>query len=98
MKLLRHSDIKLTAKVYTDESQLPIYEAIKSLPRLSDSTQIRAQISGARGQNVSQAVGKAKNKKTAISRGKEAVWRELSLPVLTVQKAEPEGFEPSVRF
>ena len=34
MKLMRHSDIKLTAKVHTDESQLPIYDSIKNLPRL----------------------------------------------------------------
>ena len=52
MKLMRHSDIKLTAKVYTEETQLPIYDSIKGLPRLLDHTQIRAQISGAEGQNV----------------------------------------------
>ena len=34
MKLMRHSDIKLTAKVYTDETKLPIYDSIKNLPRL----------------------------------------------------------------
>jgi integrase len=54
MKLMRHSDIKLTAKVYTDEMQLPIYDAIKNLPRLDavpGYTQIRAQISGGNGQN-----------------------------------------------
>ena len=49
MKLMRHSDIKLTAKVYTDETQLPIYAAIKDLPRLLDHTQIRAQILGSGG-------------------------------------------------
>ena len=47
--------MKLTAKVYTDETQLPIYDAIKGLPRLLDHTQIRAQILGATGQNVAQA-------------------------------------------
>jgi integrase len=36
MKLMRHSDMKLTAKVYTDETQLPIYDAIKGLPWLLD--------------------------------------------------------------
>ncbi|HEY3855474.1 MAG TPA: hypothetical protein VGO67_13870 [Verrucomicrobiae bacterium] len=49
MKLMRHSDIRLTSKVYTDEMQLPIYEAIKNLPRLDavpSYTQISAQISG----------------------------------------------------
>ena len=35
-------------------------------------------------------------KKTGVSRGKDAVWRELSLPVLNRKMAEPEGFEPSV--
>lgn len=65
MKLMRHSDMKLTAKVYTDETQLPIYEAIKGLPRLPGYTQIRAQISGPAGQNVAQAdaVGKLERAK-----------------------------------
>jgi hypothetical protein len=35
------ADIKLTAKVYTDEAQLPIYEAIKNLPRLGVYTNTR---------------------------------------------------------
>jgi hypothetical protein len=65
MKLMRHSDIKLTAKVYTDETQLPIYEAIKGLPRLLDHTQIRAQILGAEGQNVAQAVAASEGKDSA---------------------------------
>jgi hypothetical protein len=56
MKLMRHSDIKLATKVYTDEMQLPIYDAIKGLPRLEGYTQIRAQISGAASQNVASAV------------------------------------------
>jgi len=64
MKLMRHSDIKLTAKVYTDETQLPIYEAIKGLPRLRGCTQIRAQISGADGQNVTQPVAVSEGTKS----------------------------------
>jgi hypothetical protein len=55
MKPMRHSDIKLIAKVYTNETQLPIYDAIKGLPRLLDHIQIRAQISGATRQNVANA-------------------------------------------
>lgn len=54
MKLMRHSDIKLTAKVYTDETQLPIYDAVKNLPRLGNYTQRHAQILGAEGQNVAR--------------------------------------------
>src|SRR5271156_6143351 len=56
MKLMRHSDIKLTSKVYTDEMQLPIYEAIKNLPRLNavdGYTQISAQNLGGDGQTGS---------------------------------------------
>jgi hypothetical protein len=34
MKLMRHSDIKLSSKVYADEMQVPIYDAIKNLPKL----------------------------------------------------------------
>ena len=33
------ANMKLTAKVYTDETQLPIYDAIKGLPRLKGSVQ-----------------------------------------------------------
>ena len=33
-KLMRHSDIKLTMKVYTDPSQLPLAAALESLPTL----------------------------------------------------------------
>ncbi|MGO8699454.1 MAG: tyrosine-type recombinase/integrase [Limisphaerales bacterium] len=59
MKLMRHSDIKLTAKVYTDEMQLPIYDAIKNLPRLDavpGYTQIRAQIQGNDGRDLTHVV------------------------------------------
>jgi hypothetical protein len=32
MELKRHSDMRLTAKIYTDVNQLPTAEAIESLP------------------------------------------------------------------
>jgi hypothetical protein len=50
---------------YTDETQLPIYEAIKGLPRLLDHTQIRAQIPGAAGQNVAKAGAASEGKEHA---------------------------------
>jgi integrase len=34
MELMRHSDIKLTMKTYTDSSQLPLRKAIEALPSL----------------------------------------------------------------
>ena len=43
--------------------------------------------------SVGQSGGeKAKDKKPTVFRGKEVVWRELSLPVLTRQMADGEGF------
>ena len=78
MKLMRHSDIKLTAKVYTDETQLPVYEAIRGLPRLLDHTQIRAQISGAAGQNVAQAGAASEGKDSAEIPVKGGVCRGLA--------------------
>ena len=99
MKLLRHSDIKLTAKVYTDETQLPIYEAIKSLPRLGKYTQIRAQISGAEGRNVSQAVAtddaECGEQNAAFTSENDAACRVSSLPAANGQGERAKRFELS---
>ncbi len=35
MELMRHSDIKLTMKIYTDAGKLPLAEAVMKLPGLS---------------------------------------------------------------
>jgi integrase len=98
MKLLRHSDIKLTAKVYTDESQLPIYDAVKRLPRLLDHTQIRAQISVAAGHYLSHTDAKSEGNQTMQLANHEANGRMLTPPVALNELAVREGFEPSVAF
>ena len=94
MKLLRHSDIKLTSKVYTDETQLPIYEAIKPLPRLGVYTQIRAQISGGEGHKLSQGDAKiGKNERMEVVESEEA-GHVLAHSGVTGQNMGGEGFEP----
>jgi integrase len=93
MKLMRHSDMKLTAKVYTDETQLPIYDAIKGLPRLLDHTQIRAQISGAAGQNVAQAGAASEGKEHAETPVNGGVCRTLACADATGQMERAKGFE-----
>jgi integrase len=95
MKLMRHSYIKLTAKVYTDETQLPIYEAIKGLPRLLDHTQIRAQISGAAGQNVAQRVASSEGNGHAETPVNGGVCRMLALAGAAGGLERAKGFEPS---
>jgi integrase len=95
MKLMRHSDIKLTAKAYTDETRLPIYDAIKGLPRLWDYTQIRAQISGASGQNVAQPDAESEGMKLAQKPLNGGVCRGLAQPVAAEKMERAKGFEPS---
>jgi len=94
MKLMRHSDLKLTAKVYTDETLLPIYDSIKNLPRLG-CTQIRAQISGPVGQNASQPVTVSQGTETHETGCLDAVCPGLSLPVAEMEMERAKGFEPS---
>jgi hypothetical protein len=101
MKLMRHSDIRLTAQVYTDEMQLPIYDAIKNLPRLDAGpgyTQIRAQILGGNGQTVSQPgakSGESNPTETLVNRG---ICHGLSQPVTSCQMERVKGIEPSCLF
>ncbi len=95
MKLMRHSDIKLTAKVYTDETQLPIYDSIKNLPRLMEYAQIRAQILGSDGQNVAQPVAASEGKKSKKTLVDDGVCLGLAPLVAEVKMERAKGFEPS---
>jgi integrase len=95
MRLMRHSDIKLTSRVYTDETQLPIYEAIKDLPRLLTYTQIRAQISGAEGRFEAVPVATGEGLKT-----EDSSYLLNEKPVFIAENGlhkmeRAKGFEPS---
>jgi integrase len=96
MKLMRHSDIKLTAKVYTEETQLPIYDSIKGLPRLLDHTQIRAQISGAEGQNVAHVGAMNKGVEPHETIGNGWLCPALSQSVALPEMERVKGIEPSL--
>ena len=57
MALMRHSDRRLTDKIYTDENLLGTWAAFDSLPKYGEqASQTASQILGATGQNVSLAV------------------------------------------
>ena len=56
MELMRHSDRKLTDKIYTDVNLLPLSETVRNLPAEEDLTEILTEISGKTGQNGSQSV------------------------------------------
>lgn len=98
MALLRHSDMKLTSKVYTDERQLPIYDTVKVLPRLAEHTQIRAQISGAEGQNLSQDDASNGKGSEPLEADNDSLRRDMTVPVASVEMAVRGGFEPPVAF
>ena len=87
--------MKLTAKVYTTETQLPIYDAIKGLPRLLDHTQIRAQISGAAGQNVAQAGAASEGEGHTETPVNGGVCHTLTHAVAVGKMERAKGFEPS---
>ena len=56
MELMRHSDRKLTDKIYTDSNLLPVGEVIRNLPDEGPLTEILTEISGKSGQNGSNSV------------------------------------------
>jgi hypothetical protein len=74
-------------------ARLPVYEAIKGLPRLLDHTQIRAQISGAAGQNVAQAGAASEGKERAETPINGGFCRTLAHGVAVGKMERAKGFE-----
>jgi len=96
MRLMRHSDYRLTMNTYTDERQLGGYGILKNLPRLDATyTQIRAQILGADGRSESQAVATVKPEELTQPVELDAVSRVLSQVVAGRELERAKGFEPS---
>ena len=54
MELMRHSDRKLTDKIYTDSNLLPTGEVIRNLPDDEPLIEILTEISGKTGQILSK--------------------------------------------
>ena len=55
MEQMRHSDLKLTEKIYTDSNLLPLGEVVRNLPDEGPLTNILTNISGKMGQDGSRA-------------------------------------------
>jgi len=106
MKLMRHSDINLTTRVYTDAGKLPSREAVGRLPdffpmigKKCDVSRQRSRESGFTGQAVSRMVtdGEEDELRETIDSIDESHY--LALAGATGQKpkmAERGGFEPPV--
>ena len=104
MELMRHSDMRLTAKVYTDAGMLPTGDAVMKLPALVKGDEPDSQIDSQKlvtdGLLVSgpvQVLETANVAKTLMNRGFEA---DLSRAVPACPKGEmvrDAGFEPAKR-
>ncbi|MGH7989208.1 MAG: tyrosine-type recombinase/integrase [Limisphaerales bacterium] len=93
-KQMRHQTIRQTDG-YTDETQLPIYDAIKNLPSLGVCAQIRAQILVQNGQNMSQPVSVSEGSKSERAPVNDRVCLGLAPLVAEVKLERAKGFEPS---
>src|ERR1035437_9814324 len=92
-KQMRHQTIRQTDG-YTDEAQLSIYESIKNLPKLAGYTQIRAQILGPEGQNVTQSVATSEGTESEKSPVNDGVCLGLTPLVAEIKMERAKGFEP----
>jgi len=93
-KQMRHQTIRQTDG-YTDDTQLPIYDSIKKLPRLMECTQIRAQILGSDGQNVAQPVAVSEGNKSDKPLVNDGACLGLAPLVAQMKLERAKGFEPS---
>ena len=85
----------MTAKVYTDDSQLPVYDAVKGLPYLFDHTQIRAQIFDAGAPHASQSVANNGEIESTEPIENEMDSRVETLRVASGRMERVKGIEPS---
>jgi integrase len=70
MKLMRHSDVRLTQQIYTDESMMPIWDAIAE-PSILNDTQIDSQRLVGSGQSVSASVPIERGKQSLLTTGEQ---------------------------
>ena len=96
MKLMRHSDINLTTKIYTDVGKLPLEEAMNRLPSYTEPlSHILSQSLVRDGQNGSFAVTKkiaAYHEQTPVD---IAQGHDVASLVTVDMVARPAGFEPA---
>ncbi len=108
-ELMRHSDPRLTANIYTDVTCLPTFEAVNELPWLGEErgmtqpqspenhgTQNGTQTPVISGQNAALSVALAKNTKQSARPVFIRVERQLAGSVRGPKLAERGGFEPPV--
>jgi hypothetical protein len=95
MELMRHSDRKLTDKIYTDSNLLPLGEVVRNLPDEENLIKILTNISGKTGRNGSR-VGEIEPLEKAAKTALYASSRlELSQSDDSETLVEMAGIEPA---
>ena len=89
MEVMRHSDMRLTSKTYTDAGRLPLTDAVTKLPSFTDSntadSQIDSQSLSRPSHALSHPVTKQTNEHKSQASDKESLVHILSVPVKTGQ-------------
>ena len=97
MELMRHSDRKLTDKIYTDSNLLPTGEVVRNLPDDENLIKILTNISGKSGQNGSNPV-KTGSDKTEPRNRLEPASLQGKVPKRVFETlVEVAGIEPASR-
>ena len=101
-ELMRHSDPRLTANIYTDTTLLPTFEAVHSLPWVQ-SNPPKGTVNGTHepdfsGQNLSQDDMDEEEGELLEVALFEDFRQDLSQGDAVLQMAERGGFEPPVEF
>ena len=95
-ELMRHSDPRLTANLYTDVTQLPTFDAVESLPWHSEGCpHIGPHEAVSERPAVSQDVTSCGSIYDAESAEYQHDVLELAQPVTNGQMVGPTGFEPA---
>ena len=98
MELMRHSDMRLTAKVYTDAGLLPLGTAMHRLPSLVDDSQIDSHILVPERLPLSRAVPERRNALVKQAAEIQEVTDDLASfvpPCPKAQMVRDAGFEPA---
>jgi hypothetical protein len=100
MELMRHSDMRLTAKTYTDAMSLPLFgeleKIIPLLPSLTASQ--KCEISGLKASKPVQNDLPKSEAKIVVNDDERATLTELVPLLEKVKMAERGGFEPPIRL
>ena len=91
---MRHSDRKLTDKIYTDSNLLPAGEVVRNLPDEENLIEILTEISGESGLNGSNPVKTGSVKTEPKNRLEPASLQGLSKKRVVETLVEVAGIEP----